>query len=402
MKPFRIFRPGKHTASCGTAVEFTEEDLKRAVEAYNPQLYAAPLVIGHPKTEDRAYGWAERISYEDGHLVAHPDKVEPQFAELVEQGAYRNRSASWYMPNHPNNPVPGVLYPKHIGFLGAVPPALKGLGDVQFQEEQHPEQVLEFAAVDEAAWGIANAVSAMARLLRRLREQRIEEKGIEDADQLVPDYTIADAEATANALREAASKSAGLVPGFTEPTATPNQGTTTMTPEQIAKLQADHAAAQARLAEFAQRETALAAAEHLATVAAISAQLEPLVTSGRILPASRKTLAEFAATLADDDASRTIEFGEPVDGATPKVSPRAFLLGFLGTLPKSVEYGERGGTGTGNTDGAMTPKQLAAKASELVDAARKEGRHLSFTEATNQVLATSGVEVADPSNGPAV
>ena len=86
MKPFRIFRPGKHRAACGTVVEFTEEDLKRAVAAYSPALYAAPLVIGHPKTEDRAYGWAESLTYEDGHVVVHPDKVNPEFSELVEQG----------------------------------------------------------------------------------------------------------------------------------------------------------------------------------------------------------------------------------------------------------------------------------------------------------------------------
>ena len=69
MKPFRIFRPGKHRAACGTVVEFTEDDLKRAVAAYSPVLYAAPLVIGHPKTEDRAYGWAESLTYDDGHAA---------------------------------------------------------------------------------------------------------------------------------------------------------------------------------------------------------------------------------------------------------------------------------------------------------------------------------------------
>lgn len=409
MKPFRIFRPGKHTASCGTQVEFTKEDLAKAVQSYNTQLYAAPLVIGHPKTEDRAYGWAEKLTMDDaGDVWAHPEKVNPTFGGMVEEGAYRNRSASWYMPDHPNNPVPGVLYPKHIGFLGAMPPALKGLGDVEFTEgrpvdfSEDAGPVLQFAATDDAIWGLAGAVSAMARLFRRLRDQRIEEKGIEDADQLIPDYAISDAEATATALRELASKNAGLLPAFNEPS-NPTEGTSTMTPEQIQQLQRERDEARARVASFTERETAIAAAERLATVSAIDAQLEPLVRAGKVLPAHRKTLANFAADLADDEASQTIEFGEAAEGqAAPKVSPRAFLLGFLNALPKSVDYSEVGGQTTRN-GGALSPRELAQKAGDLRDKVKREtGREMSFTEATNQVIADLGVTVEEPNGTPAV
>lgn len=397
MKPFRIFRPGKHVASCGTAVEFTEADLQRAVEAYNPAVYSAPLVIGHPKTEDRAYGWAERLSYEDGHVVAHPDKVAPEFAELVAQGAYRNRSASWYMPDHPNNPVPGVLYPKHIGFLGAVPPALKGLGDVAFTEEQHPEQVLEFAAVDEAAWSIASAVSSMARFMRGQRDQLIAEKGVEEADKQLPDYAITDADTAARELRDLAAKQSnpGLVPAYTEPT----EGTPTMTPEQIAQLQADHAATQARLAQFQERETALAAAERMAKVDGIKRGLQVHVTAGRLLPALVAPLAEFMAGLPEGEAAQTIEFGEAVDGVTPKLDPRAFLDAFLAQLPKQVDYSERGAATVAN-GGSLTPKQLAEKATDYREKVRRDtGREISFTEATNRVLADLGVTTADATTG---
>lgn len=404
MKPFRIFRPGKHRASCGTVVEFTEEDLKRAVSAYTPALYAAPLVIGHPKTEDRAYGWAESLTYEDGHVVAHPDKVEPQFAELVEQGAYRNRSASWYMPDHPNNPSPGNLYPKHIGFLGAVPPALKGLGDVQFSDDAapldfsadpHPELVLEFADAEDK-WTMASVIGTLARFMRSLRDARIEEKGVEDADRLLPEYVIQDAEMAARSLRESASKADGLTPSYTEPT-TPTPETTTMTPEEIAALQAENERNKAAVAQFQERETAIAAAERMATVAAIDATLEPLVKAGKLLPAHRKAVANFMADLPDGTDAATIEFGEAAEGQPqPKVSPRAFMQQFLAALPKSVDYNERGGNTTGNA-GAMTPRELAAKATAKRDEIQKsQGRTISFTEATNLVLEEAGVSVESP------
>jgi hypothetical protein len=407
MKPFRIFRPGKHTASCGTATEFTKDDLAKAVEAYNVQLYAAPLVIGHPKVEDRAYGWAEKLTMDDaGDVWAHPEKVEPKFGDLVEQGAYRNRSASWYMPDHPNNPVPGVLYPKHIGFLGAVPPALKGLGDVEFCDgqpldfkEEHPDKVVEFTAADDA-WSLASLLSSTARLFRGLRDAMLADKGAEEADKLLPSWQIEDLERQALRQEERARNTQDPVL-FAEPAnPTPKEPAMTLTPEQIADLEKrarEGDEAKARVASFQEREAAIAAAEHLATVDAIDRSLEPLVKAGKVLPANRKHLAQFMASLADGDDAKTIEFGEaPEGGQVPKVSPRQFMREFLGKLPKAVDYSERGNTSPDNT-GALTPAQLAEKATKLRADAALEGRHMSFTEATNRVLEESGVSVENPS-----
>lgn len=409
MKPFRIFRPGKHRAACGTVVEFTEEDLKRAVAAYSPALYAAPLVIGHPKTEDRAYGWAESLTYEDGHVVVHPDKVNPEFSELVEQGAYRNRSASWYMPDHPSNPSPGNLYPKHIGFLGAVPPALKGLGDVAFTEgaapvdfaaEEHPDKVVEFANAADDAWSLASMLSNAARLFRGLRDAMLADKGAEEADRLLPSWQIEDMERSALRQEE---KARNTDPGlsYTEPT-NPTQETSTMTPEEIAALKAENDRNKAAVASFQERETAIAAAERMATVASIDASLEPHVKAGRLLPAHRKAVANFMADLADGTGAdvATIEFGEAAEGQpAPKLSPRAFMAAFLGGLPKAVDYNERGGSTVAN-GGALTPKQLAQKATAKRDEILKnEGRTISFTEATNLVLEEAGVSVESIGGG---
>lgn len=411
MKPFRIFRPGKHTASNGEAITFTETDLKDAVSHYNAKVYAAPLVIGHPKTEDRAYGWAETLSYEDGYVVAHPDKVDAKFAELVEQGAYRNRSASWYMPTHPNNPAPGYLYPKHIGFLGAVPPALKGLGDVQFAEELNPELVVEFADSEDAAWTMASFMSSTASVLRGLRDALLSgtagnadqdaETRAAAADKLVPSYLIDDMQRQAAQQQEramnATTATATPGPSFTEPNGDTNMS---LTPEQQAAMEADLAAANAKVASFTERETAIAAAEHMATVASIERDIAPLVTAGRVLPATAPKLASFMASL--DDKEQTIEFGEAVEGVTPKVSGRAFMLGFLKTLPVAVDFSEHSNNTRANS-GALTPRQLAEKATTLKTKVKSDtGVDISFSEATNRVLRESGATVEDPTNTPKV
>lgn len=408
MKPFKIFRPGTHTASCGTAVTFTKEQLAAACAGYEPSNYASPLVIGHPKTEDRAWGQVEKLTMDEaGDVWAHPTHVEAKFDDLVQSHAFPNRSASWYMPDHPNNPTPGSLYLKHIGFLGAAAPALKGLGQIQFtdpvlqaisfDEEANPDQVREFAdagAAADDAWSLASFMSNTARMLRSMRDAFLADKGVEEADKLVPPYQIEDMERQAAAQQAKASNmdKGTLSPAYTEPT---DRGNTAMTPEQIAALQAENDANKARIASFTERETALAAAEIMATVSSIDASLDPLVKAGKILPAQRKTLANFMASL--DDKTLVVEFGEAVDGVVPKISNRQFMRDFLAKLPKSVEYSEVAGQTTANS-GALTPAQLAEKATALrVKVKSESGREISFTEATNRVLAESGVTVEEAS-----
>lgn len=129
-QPIRIFRPGTFTSVEGTQVSFGAGELQAIADAYDAAADPAPLVIGHPRIEDPAYGWVDRLAVEDGALVAYPGDVEPSFAELVRQGRYRKVSAQLYPPDHPANPKPGGWSLKHVGFLGAHAPGVKGLGTV--------------------------------------------------------------------------------------------------------------------------------------------------------------------------------------------------------------------------------------------------------------------------------
>ena len=61
-KPLHIFKPGRQTAMSGVTLEFSESDLEASARAYDPAKHEAPLVIGHPRTDDPAQGWAKSLS----------------------------------------------------------------------------------------------------------------------------------------------------------------------------------------------------------------------------------------------------------------------------------------------------------------------------------------------------
>ena len=142
MKRINIFRAGKHTASCGFEANFSEDNLSSAVSAYNPKLHEAPIVIGHPKSNNPAFGWIKSLSFDDGNIFAEPHQLNADFQEMVESKAFKKVSASWYLPDHPSNPTPGTLHLRHVGFLGAQPPAIKGLSAIEFEEAD--DQIVEF------------------------------------------------------------------------------------------------------------------------------------------------------------------------------------------------------------------------------------------------------------------
>lgn len=72
------------------------------------------------------------LSATERGLFAAADKVGPRVCRAVRAGSYGTVSAKFYRPTDANNPVPGVWYLRHIGFLGAHPPGVKGLDDPEF------------------------------------------------------------------------------------------------------------------------------------------------------------------------------------------------------------------------------------------------------------------------------
>ncbi len=339
MNLIQIFKPGKHTAMSGAVIDFSESDLKATAAAYDPKLHEAPLVVGHPKLDAPAYGWVKSLAF-SGTLNAGPDQVDPAFAEMVNKGHFKKVSASFFAPGAPGNPTPGVYYLRHVGFLGATPPAVKGLKNASFAESE--EGVIEFAEDVDA--------NMLMRLLRSLRELVIAKFGIEEADRAMPDWQI-----------ESIKPAQPSGPMYAEP----HQENPTMTPEEIKKLQEENAALKAKDVQFAEREKSLSAKELQAKRTEVVAFAEGLVKAGKLLPRDQAPLVEFMAAL---DAESVIEFAESKDGATRKTRGAIWLREFLANLPKQVDYTEQTKPGHGD-DKAIS---FAAPAGHSVDPARLE------------------------------
>lgn len=130
-----IFRSGRHTSEDGRSIDFTQADIQAIADGYNPSVHEAPLTIGHPVHDRPAYGWVQRLhATADGRLLMNARQLDPSFAESIKAGRYKKRSASFYAPGHPNNPKPGTWSLRHVGWLGAQPPAVQGMPDARFAE----------------------------------------------------------------------------------------------------------------------------------------------------------------------------------------------------------------------------------------------------------------------------
>jgi hypothetical protein len=129
-----IFRAGKHTDSQGRTREFSVADLDRMVGSYQPEQHEAPAVIGHPKDNAPAWGWVDGLKRVGEVALAKFKDVQPEFADMVDRRLFKKRSISLY-PD-------GSL--RHVGFLGAQPPAIKGLRDFAIGSEEECS-VYEFA-----------------------------------------------------------------------------------------------------------------------------------------------------------------------------------------------------------------------------------------------------------------
>lgn len=128
-----IFSTGTHTDDKGNIHVIDASFLEKVAGNLNPDLHEPPAVIGHPQTDGPAYGWVCELRVDGEKLQAQFSDVDPAFEEIVREGRFKKRSASFYLnaPDAPGGRVPAL---RHVGFLGAKPPAVKGLRNVDFNE----------------------------------------------------------------------------------------------------------------------------------------------------------------------------------------------------------------------------------------------------------------------------
>lgn len=156
-KRLQIFRAGTHIDISGRECSFSEYDLERTAGAYDPARHIAPLVLGHPVHDMPAYGHVDALHAQGGNLYAEVSP-SPDLVQKVKEGRYISVSASFYPPGDHRNPAPGVWSLRHVGFLGAQPPAVKGMQRVAFSEAT-PIQWNDVTAFGEAIRPVSYAES---------------------------------------------------------------------------------------------------------------------------------------------------------------------------------------------------------------------------------------------------
>ena len=280
---FQIFKAGKRQSNDGKEYEITEQDVIDCAECYNPTLHEAPLVFGHPKTDDPAFGWVKGLQSTGGLLSADFSDVDEDAKELVRAKKFKHVSASFYPPAHPSNPVPGKWYLRHVGLLGAMPPSVKGLGAVSFSDAD--------GCVEFSEYGQETA----AGLFRRLRDWMIAKFGQEEADQVVPSWEIDSMREDATRDRIQRAKTEPLA-SFAEPTyespteSQPPPPPIEKEPTMTEAEQQAIARAEAAEQKLAQMQAEQAKAERDAAHSANADFAEGLVKGGKLAPAQKDTV----------------------------------------------------------------------------------------------------------------
>jgi hypothetical protein len=162
-----ILKTGTFRDSEGREQTFTESNLDAIVSKYNPSFHEAPVVIGHPKNNSPAWGWVDSLKRDGQILYAKLKDLVPEFVDMVKKGMFKKRSIAVYSN--------GSL--KHIGFLGATPPAVKGLPDYAFSCSYMNESVIEFSdsSVSSSIGDSWAAAATEQELLNKIADQVIEE-----------------------------------------------------------------------------------------------------------------------------------------------------------------------------------------------------------------------------------
>lgn len=342
MKPFEIFRTGTHTATNGSTADFGEAMLADVVASYDPARHEAPLVVGHPKTDGPAYGWVRALEVRDGKLVAVPGDVAAEFADLVKSRRYSKVSASFFRPDAPNSPAPGHWYLRHVGFLGAAAPAVKGLRPIEFADTPEGITTLEFAA------------PAGKSLLRRLVEMLSAEALIE------PD----------------SAETAFAAPMQDEEEEMPKDtAAADVQAQALAQREADLAAREARVKAD---QDALAAQGRASRAVEDAAFVDQVVADGRLPIGLRERAVALFAQLDEG----TVSFADA--GATVEQPAREALRGLLAAIPTPVVTGEIAKGHAAAVDFA-DPLAIAGAITAEISAAAGAGETISPAEALQRI-----------------
>lgn len=344
-----VFRAGDYRKQGKALV--TRSDLERVVRNYDPAQHEAPVCVGHPKNDAPAYAWVERLALDGDTLLMKEHQVDPQFNEARRAGRYKKRSAAFY-PDEQGR----AAALRHVAFLGAEPPAVKGLKDVSFDDAGRPVIEVEF--------GEEETVDNDKQIESGVKEWFKKTMPFLFSEGSAPAAGVAFSEAQVKQIASEAAVAA----------AKPLQ-------DEVAALKTQLADQKTKFSEIEQR-SATAETQQRATAA-----VAKLKSSGHWIPAFDKTgITQLFSELAKD--STVLEFGE--GDAKKKQTGLEILVEFMEALPKIVPGGRVVNPGSARAAGKTTGDPLTDMAK-----ARATEKKLSFGEALAEVAAENP-ELAAP------
>lgn len=364
-----VFRAGKHTDSSGNTRTWTTADLDRIVSSFNPAYHEPPLVIGHPSDNAPAFGWVAGIKRQGDGLYLKYKDVAAEFKDWASKKLFKKKSIAVY-PD-------GSL--RHIGYLGGMPPAIKGLPDFAFNDGDKGTAI----TYEYSDW----RMSTLGQIIMRLRDHLVETLGADKADNIIKGWEVQDLLTPPPEPEQSNSL-------YNEPE---EEG---MKPEEVQKMVADGVAAGLQTFGEAMGKTIKGLEDQ---VTGLQKQLTTerdgrlraefhdfLMTPAmqqRVAEGSREATINQMMTLA---SAAPVEFGEG-DAKTTKPALDVYKQQ-LQALPTVVQFGEhatkdKAGHITATTDA----KKVGEKMDALIATAKESGRHMSFAEAHSLACQELGI-----------
>lgn len=323
-----IFSVGTHTDSAGNTRFWSRKDLQSIIDNHDTK-HPAPLVIGHPKSDDPRYGDAVKYKIIENDLYFKGVATVPEFESMVLKKQFPERS----MAVDPDGK--GGYKMRHIGFLGAVPPALE-LQPMAYQHEAPPE----YEFVSEFAMD-SYTPTVLARLLRRMREFVIENFGIKAADKLVPDYELDTITEHANDIRNQPEPDTNFNQSTTGETLMSGEDKKTFTQADI-----DAAIKQAednKTSEFQKTNDdlnkQLDGERRQRLSSEFQSVIDKAIDEGRLTPAQTEGAIDFALSLPEGEDHQFEFLRGDNKKETVKQAPLQWFEQFIGSLGKQIDIG---------------------------------------------------------------
>lgn len=322
-----FLKTGKFTDVNGKEVTISKEKLDEIIEATKSFAYqddSFPLVIGHPKLDDPAYGWVKKdqVINENGILVAlaADEDINEGFLDIVKKKLFKNVSVKLRKDNSI----------AHIGFLGAKAPAVTGLPSIAFAED--PESVeLEFSEYEVSSWPFRS----ISRLFRNIKNYLIEKEGLEKANLLLNEYEI---DETAQAPRVFEKEKTNFSFSETEGENSKTKIQNSKEEEEMKELDDAKIALAEKDSALAEVNAKLKAFQDQQTADAIAAKKNEFIAfceSDEVkIKIKDGEKDSIVATLMSLDEVEAFEFGEGDD--LQKVSPVDVVKNLISRLPNVV------------------------------------------------------------------